>query len=255
MVSTDTATTSCYSSYLIYLTAFFTTVTFALKTNYSKSFNILSYNCKGFKSSFSTIDYFLNEQNCDIAFVCEHWLTEQEIAGFKYSFNSNNIWVDMKSSMNQEEMLTGRPYGGIGFVAKCLKHISYRPVSVNSKRIAGVQLVTNGEVILTIYGLYLPHYNGMHDQIELFSETLDILQASIDDMEPSPLMIVGDMNATLPSNNQLVRNWYRKHPYNRHSYILYDFLCNNELIVANFNFKQNTSYTYCNHVMLALNPI
>ena len=152
----------------------------------------------------------------------------------------------MKSSMNQEEMLTGRPYGGIGFVAKCLKHISYRPVSVNSKRIAGVQLVTNGEVILTIYGLYLPHYNGMHDQIELFSETLDILQASIDDMELSPLMIIGDMNATLPSNNQLVRNWYRKHPYNGHSYILYDFLCNNELIVANFNFKQNTSYTYCN---------
>ena len=40
--------------------------------------------------------------------------------------------------------------------------------------------------------------------------------------------------------------WYRQHPYNKHSYILYDILRNNELSSSNFNFAQNVSYTYFN---------
>ena len=69
----------------------------------------------------------------------------------------------------------------------------------------------------------MPHFNSQSDQIELYSETLDILQSTIDNMEPSPLMIVGDMNAALPKAPEINRHWYRQHPYNKHSYILYDF--------------------------------
>ena len=92
--------------------------------------------------------------------------------------------------------------------------------------------------------MYMPYGHG--DQIELYSETLDILQSTIDNMEPSPLMIVGDMNADLPKAPEINRHWYRQHPYNKHSYILYDFLRSNELMVSNFNFHQDVSYTYFN---------
>ena len=59
-------------------------------------------------------------------------------------------------------------------------------------------------------------------------------------------MTVGDMNAALPEAPEINRHWYRPHPYNKHSYILYDFLRNNdhELMVSNFNFDQDVSYTY-----------
>jgi hypothetical protein len=152
----------------------------------------------------------------------------------------------MKSSVNAEELLIGRPHGGIGFIANRQKNITYKPITIDSDRITGVQVISGGKTLLTVFGVYLPYYNGHNDQIQLYSETLDILQSSIDAMDPSPMMIVGDMNAPLPKHIQLSRFWYRQHPYNKHSYILYDFLRNNDLKAANFNFDQDVSYTYFN---------
>ena len=70
-------------------------------------------------------------------------------------------------------------------------------------------------------------------------------------------MIVGDMNAPLPRQSELSRYWYRVYPFNRHSYILYDFLRNNDFEVANFNFEQDLSYfntisrSYIDHVFIS----
>ena len=201
-------------------------------------------NCKGIKSSYGVIDNFLQGSECDMIFVSEHWVTENEIASFRQRFTLNNRWMHMKSSINPEEILVGRPHGGIGFIAKRREDVVYRPIIIDSNRTAAVQLISNGQVILTVYGVYMPHFNGQSDQIELYSETLDILQSTIDNMELSPLMIVADMNAALPKVPEINRHWYRQHPYNKHSYILYDFLRNNELMVSNFNFHQDVSYSY-----------
>ena len=84
----------------------------------------------------------------------------------------------------------------------------------------------------------------MSDQIELLSKTIDILQSAMDGMDPSPIMIVGDMNVSLPNTAELSRYWYRQHPYNKHSFLLYDFLRSNDLKVANFNCKQDVSHAY-----------
>ena len=73
---------------------------------------------------------------------------------------------------------------------------------------------------------------------------MDILQSAIDVMDPSPMMIVGNMNASLPKTAELSRCWYRKHPYNKHSFVLYDFLRSNDLEVVDFNFKQDVPYTF-----------
>jgi hypothetical protein len=51
---------------------------------------VFSFNCKGFKSSYGLIDDYLNNKNCDLMFVCEHWLTAQELAAYKQCFNASN---------------------------------------------------------------------------------------------------------------------------------------------------------------------
>jgi len=93
---------------------------------------MLSFNCKSLKSSYGFIDNYLNSENCDIMFVCEHWLTAQESASFKQRFNDDNRWTHMKSSVNTEELLVGRLYGGIGFIANRLKNITYKSLFVDS---------------------------------------------------------------------------------------------------------------------------
>ena len=209
-------------------------------------FNIWSYNCKGLKSSFGLVQELLDSSKCQMLFLCEHWLTPGEVSVFSKLFKESGLWVNLSSSIDPETTLLGRPFGGIGFIAKRMSNITFKPLVIDSDRVAGVQLICAGKVLLTVFGVYLPYYKGTHDQIQCYNETLSTLQCLLDTMEPSPVLIVGDMNTTLPQQQSLSRHWHRMYPHNNNSYILYDFLRNNELSVSNFAFEQGVNYTYFN---------
>ena len=57
---------------------------------------------------------------------------------------------------------------------------------------------------------------------------------------------MGDMNASIPKTDKLNRNWYKSHPYNGNSMLLYDLIVDNNLTVSNFNFDQSVEYTFFN---------
>ena len=90
-------------------------------------------------------------------------------------------------------------------------------------------------MILTIDGVYMPFYCENMQQTELYKETLDVIQDLVGhNAADSPMLIMGDFNASLPKSRHLISNWYKAKPFNRHSLLWYDFLCNNELVVSNF---------------------
>ena len=207
---------------------------------------LITFNCNGFQSCANDVlDFFNGDNNC-IAFLSEHWLRPHELYDVKVMLEGEGLWSYLKSSVDPEEELLGRPYGGVGFVCKQNPNSDYsmRPVPVNSDRIAVLQLVKDGKVKLSVVGIYLPHFNGSADQVTLYAETLDLLQTTIDDHAGTPLIIMGDMNASLPQTASLSRHWYRARPFNKNSLLLYDFLVTNDLCVANFSFTQPVNYTY-----------
>ena len=177
-------------------------------------------------------------------FLCEHWLTVHELTVFNNNFKSKNNWGELKVQYGFRNCLVDRPYGGIGFVARIIADIVHKPINVDSDRIGGIQIISNEQILMTLLGVYLPYYKSSIDQIELYCETLDILQSTIDNLEPSPVMIVGDMNTTLPMNQEFPRSWHRRYPFNVYSNMLHDCICNNDLVVANFAFEQPSKYTY-----------
>ncbi len=209
---------------------------------YNTHAQIFSHNCQGINTC---INELVDEmKTSDIGFICEHWLRPCEIPALKKALKEAGLWSCLKSSINPEEVLIGRPYGGVGFVCKPMTGIEFRPFEVDCDRIMCIQLINNNRVKLNVIGVYMPYYNGTADQIALYSETLDILQSVIDQCTDAPVVIVGDMNAQLPQHNRLNRNWYRTSPFTPHSMLLYDFLSNNDMFVGNFAFTQNVNYTY-----------
>ena len=104
-----------------------------------------------------------------------------------------------------------------------------------------IQIVNNGQITLTTVGIYLPFFSGT--SFENYNETLNKIHAIIETLD-SPVMLVGDMNAQLPQQQVLPVNWYRQRPFNKHSVFLHHFLCDYNMIVAKFHFKQNIKYTY-----------
>ena len=147
--------------------------------------------------------------------------------------------------MDHEVVYNGRPFGGVGFICKNQEGLTYRCIDVDSDRICVLQVISSQKPLLTIIGVYMPYFNGHYEQLELYVETLDVLQYTLDTYaSSSPIMIVGDFNANLPQNTYLSSQWYKVKPFNQNSVILYDFIVDNKLSVSNFNFHQNVNYTY-----------
>jgi exonuclease III len=211
--------------------------------NKSRKLNCVSFNCLGYKSSSAFVDNLCKKY--DICFLCEHWLRPCEITPIQSLLKDKCLWSSFKSSIDPEAASVGRPYGGVGFVCKESSDLSYQVLDVNSDRICAIQVISSHSVILSCIGVYLPFNNGSTEQTELYIETLDILQVLLNTYgDISPLMISGDFNTTLPQSAQLAHNWYRKHPFSKQSFLLYEFLSSNDLCVANFDFKQSVNYTY-----------
>ena len=191
-------------------------------------------------------------------FLCEHWLRHGEIDAIIHS-DFNDYWCNLKSSIDPTEALIGRPFGGCGFVCKKIPGLVYRPIECTSERIAGVEVIANQTTLMHVYGVYMPTDDKRVMNNECFLDTLHELQSYVDRCESVPCVIVGDLNTRLPQAPVLTQKWYRG-AFSKRSALLYDFICDNDLYVANFSFPQRANYTwhnakqksYIDHVLVPL---
>ena len=211
-----------------------------MANNNTTSLNIVGFNCQGIKSNLNYIDFLLNLE-CNILFTCEHWLKPSELYEAQSSFREQQLWCNLKSSIPADEILAGRPYGGVGFVCKQIPSFTLKDVPNQSDRISVLEVTQNGHTVLTVIGAYLPYHCA--NSAEAYSETLDQVY-SIMESTDSPVVLVGDMNAHLPYNSNLTTNWYKQRPFNRHSLLLHDLICDNNMISANYHYRQKLDYTY-----------
>ncbi len=114
--------------------------------------NIFSHNCEGINSY---VHELINEMmnNSNIAFLCETWLKQYELQNMNKCFKDQRLWSHLKSSVEPEEVLLGRPNGGLGFVCKLIDRVIYKPIEVDCDRIIGLQLINNSNIILNIIGV------------------------------------------------------------------------------------------------------
>ena len=112
-----------------------------LYSAFNKKINILSYNAYRLKSS---IDNELCAKDCDIVFICEHWLKPCDISNVCSKYKSQRCWTYFKSSDDPESVLVGRPHGGVGWICKRLHDISYKVMEIDNNRICGIQVISDG---------------------------------------------------------------------------------------------------------------
>ena len=136
-----------------------------------------------------------------------------------------------------------------------LPGIIYKQIECHSDRIHGIQIISNHKVILTVYSVYMLYENHSKEQLELYMDTLDKLQSMLDDSSAkTPILHVGDVNTVLPQTTELNNLWYKKRPFSYRSYLLFEFLYENDLIVANFHFTQDKNFTFQGGYQLVYRP-
>ena len=118
------------------------------------NFTISCFNCSGFQGSLGYVTKLVNE--CDITFICEHWLHPGELFSVFQNFNDKACFL--KSCVKPKDIiLHGRPYGGTGFICSNRKNVSFKNIGVDSHRICSIEVLVHGKIILSVIGIYLPH--------------------------------------------------------------------------------------------------
>ena len=160
--------------------------------------------------------------------------------------NDGHIVIYAKYGMTTTDpCYVGRPYGGVAVACKQRKNMQYTELDFMSDRIIGVKVCNNSDIVEIILCVYMPFYNGEAHQTDCYAETIDMLQSVIEQFGAiCPIHIIGDLNAQLPKRRLLHRRWYRLPGFNTHSSILYDFINDNDLCVADFTDPQHVQYTY-----------
>ena len=145
-------------------------------------------------------------RSVDILFLSESWLLQSEIVTLsKEVFNP--FYVTMKSSLKSADLTVGRPFGGVGFVCRKRRDITYVPINCESDRLHGLEVMFRGSKVLTVYGVYMPYNNNTPNQTELYMDTLHQLSLMIEETSgPTPFCVVGDMNAELPVKATMQQN-------------------------------------------------
>ena len=77
---------------------------------------LISYNCRGYNNKkASYLNTLLSE--CDVLFLQEHWLLNNGVMRLSETFQRHHVYG--KSGIVVDELLLGRPYGGVAiFVNK-----------------------------------------------------------------------------------------------------------------------------------------
>ena len=187
---------------------------------------LASYNCKGFKyRNYPYINKLFNK--CDIVLLQEHWLFQNEFCVInKIVPNAEYCFV---SAMNDDVILNGRPYGGVGVLYRKKNNLSIKPIISQSKRICAFQCHF-AEVKFIIFSVYMPcnASGNLEEFTDVLSETVSLCNVYSD----HGIIVGGDFNTTLDNNNL-------------RGECFIDFLTLLDLICPTA-FKSETSYSFLN---------
>ena len=133
--------------------------------------NIISFNCKGFKSR--NYDY-LNDlfTKCDILMIQESWL-------YSFEFDQvsrilpNSIVMGVSAMQESEIRPRGRPFGGSMIIHKRNLALPILQVDALSKRICAATIIKN-DVKLLLVSVYMPVSDNSEFSMNEFM-SLDLL--------------------------------------------------------------------------------
>ena len=171
-------------------------------------------NCKNFKSSFD----YICERLCSVDMMClsETWLKPHEMdlpTSLLVEMVPDKSFVTFsKSGMTDKEPdYVGRPFGGVSIICKEQPGLSYHKLDSASDRILAVGIYDSaGTAVHIVICVYMPYYSGNVEQTDIYINTLDSLQAVIDNYSMlAPVTIMGDFNVKLPMSPKLHSKWYK----------------------------------------------
>jgi len=187
---------------------------------------IISYNCHGYNATKMPYISRLLRQ-CEFLFIQEHWLADSQLHTLNNICSTHTSHAS--SGFNNDDIISGRPYGGCAILWRADLHAEVHFVATNNKRISSMRVYSDAYKLLLV-NVYMP-YESDAAAADEFSSVLADLIAIIDQYDDHCFVIGGDFNVD-----------FNKHKL--HSRLLHDICNENDLRLATLHEKCRIDFTY-----------
>lgn len=155
---------------------------------------ISSYNSTGLSDSRKeTIKDMLISENVDLLMLQETWLLSSQINSLS-SLHPDYMAHGVSGMCDRTELISGRPYGGVGILWHRSLAAHVKPVGCNNKRLCAVTM-TLGYLKLLLVNVYLPCDNHLQMTVEPeYQDALDDILCMWLESDANTLIVGGDFN-------------------------------------------------------------
>ena len=200
------------------------------------SIKLISHNINGFDRNADFVRDLCSPLPSCIYGLQEHWLRPPYknypgVNKLKTLHPELDGWgVSAMKDKITTKILSGRPFGGTGFV--WTKSLAVKPrCEYSHERVSVVEINSNlGNIILI--NCYMPYFNNndITSQLNLYVDALAFVDSVIKDNPDSKFIIMGDMNCNIYSGN------------NQFASVLNDFITDRKL-TCTYDLKQDFDYS------------
>ena len=127
----------------------------------------------------------------DIVFIQEHWQLPSMISVF--TDRIRNVVAHGTSAMNDDELLSGRPHGGVSIVWRSSMKICITPLPTTNPRICAIKgCLTSGEHLFLAVNVYMP--TDCAENRNSYDEVLQEVSSLLEMEGGNQLILGGDWN-------------------------------------------------------------
>lgn len=158
-----------------------------------RNLSIASYNINGYKGAKSSyIKSIL--MDCDVLCIQEHWMLPGRCQSLLSDLDCQGVVL---SSMNENVITSGRPYGGVGFIWRKNLIVKYKILKFDCAEICGIKILLNN-VWIGLFNVYMP-CDG-HDELKYLDMLNEIRHMCVlGDIDR--IIVGGDFNTELSRSN------------------------------------------------------
>ena len=160
-----------------------------------------TYNCEGFLSSVPYVAALF--EFCNVLFLAETRLSASEqndMSNVLYNGGNDDLCCIQSFAMELPPGVgAGRRHGGVSLVCKRQNGLAFHEISCDDARLCGVTICSGHTPIMTIFGCYMPFWDGSAQTVDHYADICGKLDALISAHRPSaPVALIGDFNCALP---------------------------------------------------------
>ena len=195
-----------------------------INTNSLHQLRVNSLNCKNVKTNVEDVRRLCEPS--DICILQETWLREDELEFLK-SIHKDFSARGTSAMDTGADILSGRPYGGVGILWRSNLNLKVRIKSMGDPRFIRIELEHAQGVIVHLVCVYMPYECDENEPDYAFY--LGLLKDFIDSCETNRFALIGDWNAR---------------PNSKFGELLFEFVHSNGLIASDFSLLPQNSFTF-----------